>query len=79
MRVSECCFYLVLLASPFTPSLPTRIQWLTRRNLVFEMTIGDFRGGYFMNKVNDYLMIGSYICGLYSELLLYTDKNHIFF
>ena len=32
-----------------------------------------------MNKTNDCLMIGSYICGLNSELFLHTDKNHSFF
>ena len=29
-----------------------------------------------MNKTNDCLMIGSYVCGLNSELFLHTDKNH---
>ena len=42
----------------------------------FETAIGDFRGGYFMNKMNDCLMICSYTCG---ELFLHTDKNHIIF
>ena len=32
-----------------------------------------------MNKTNDCLMIGSYVCGLNSELFLHTDKNHSFF
>ena len=27
---------------------------------------------------NDCLMIGSYICGLNSDLFLHTDKNHSF-
>ena len=40
------------------------------------MAIGDFSGGYFINKANDCLMIGSYVCGLNSELFLHTDKNH---
>ena len=31
-----------------------------------------------MNKVNYFLMIGSYVCGLNSELFLHTDK-HCFF
>ena len=31
-----------------------------------------------MNKANDCLMIGSYVCSLNSELFLYTDKKHIF-
>ena len=42
------------------------------------MAIGDFSSGYFMNKMNHCLMIGSYICGLNSELILHTDKNHRF-
>ena len=28
-----------------------------------------------MNKANDFLMIGSYICGLNSKLFLHTDKT----
>ena len=32
-----------------------------------------------MNKMNGCFMIGSYVCGLNSEILLHTDKNHIFF
>ena len=84
MRASECCFHLVLLARPFTRSLPTgKLQWLTRSNplklFFFEMEIGDISGGYFMNKMNDCLMIGSYVCGLNSELFLHTDKKHFFF
>ena len=38
-------FQLVLVALPFTRSLPTRIQWLTRDkplNFGFETAIGDF-------------------------------------
>ena len=31
-----------------------------------------------MNKMNHCLMIGSYICGSNSELILHTDKNHRF-
>ena len=29
-----------------------------------------------MNKANEFLMIGSYNCGLNSELFLHTDKKH---
>ena len=47
----------------------------TRRCSHLETAIGDFSGGY-MNKTNDCLMIGSYVCGLNSELFLHTDKNH---
>ena len=43
----------------------------------FETPIGDLSGGYFMNKANDFIMIGSSICDLNSELLMHTDKNHI--
>ena len=32
-----------------------------------------------MNRMNDCLIIGSYVCGLNSELLLHTDKNYSFF
>ena len=43
------------------------------------MAIGDF-SRYFMNKMNEcLLMIGSYVCGLNSELFLHTDKNHSFY
>ena len=38
-------FQLVLVALPFTRSLPTRIQWVTRHkplNVCFEMAIRDF-------------------------------------
>ena len=60
--------HLALLAQPFTRSLPARIQWLTRSKplkLFFcETAIGDLSGGYFMNKVNDCLIIGSCVCGL---------------
>ena len=63
-----------------TRSLPARIQWLTRSNplklFFFETAIGDFSGGYSMNKANEFLMIGSHNCGLNSELFLHTDKNH---
>ena len=31
-----------------------------------------------MNKTNDCLLIGSYVCHLNSELFLHTDKNHSF-
>ena len=31
-----------------------------------------------MSKMNDCLKIGSYVCGLNSELFLHTDKNHSF-
>ena len=49
------------------------------KKFLSETAIGDFSGGYFMNKTNDCLMIGSYVCGLKSELFLHTDKNHFFF
>ena len=29
-----------------------------------------------MNKTNDCLMTGSYVCGFNMELFLHTDKNH---
>ena len=32
-----------------------------------------------MNKANDCLMIGSYVCGLNSELFLHTDNHQLFF
>ena len=48
---------------------------LTSKIFFFETAIGDFSGGYFMNEANDCLMIGSYVCGLNSELFLHTDKN----
>ena len=51
-------FQLVLVALPFTRSLPTRIQWLTQHKLLnfcFETAIGDFS------------------C-LNSELFLHTDN-----
>ena len=32
-----------------------------------------------MNKTNDCLMIGNYVCDLNSELFLHTDKNNSFF
>ena len=39
-------------------------QWLTRSNplkkFCFETAIGNFNGGYFMNKMDDCLMISSY-------------------
>ena len=63
VRASERCFHLVLLTRPFTRSLPARyrIQWLTRSKplklFCFETAIGDFSGGYFMNKTNDCLLI----------------------
>ena len=41
-----------------------------------ETAIGDFSDGY-MNKTNACLIIGSYGCGLNSDL--YTDKSHIVF
>ena len=44
----------------------------------FETVIGDFSSEYFMNKTNDCLLIGSYVCDLNSELFLHTDKNHSF-
>ena len=44
-----------------------------------ETAIRDFRGGCFMNKLNDRLMIGSHICGLNNELFLHTDKSHNLF
>ena len=50
----------------------------TRRCSPQETAIGNFSGGY-MNKTNDCLIIGSYVCGLNSELFLHTDKNHSFF
>ena len=31
-----------------------------------------------MNKANDCVMIGSYICGLNSELFLHADNKHRF-
>ena len=31
-----------------------------------------------MNKANDSLIIGSYVCGLNSELFLHTDKKLFF-
>ena len=43
------------------------------------MAIGDFSSGHLMNKTNDCLVIGSYICGLNSEFFLHTDKNRSFF
>ena len=76
MRASECYFHLVLLVRLFTHSQHAKIQWLTRsKPLKLEMVVGDFSGGYLSN---DWLMIGSYVCGLNSELFLHTDKNHIF-
>ena len=57
--MSKRCFHLVLLERPFTLSLPARIQWLTRSKLLklffFETAIGDFNGGYFVNKENDFV------------------------
>ena len=50
----------------------------TLKLFFFETAIGDFSGGYLMNKTNDCLMIGSYVCGFNSELFLQTDKNHSF-
>ena len=32
-----------------------------------------------MNYANNFLLIVSYVCGLNSELFLYTDKNNIIF
>ena len=49
----------------------------TKQTSFFETAIGGFSGGYFMNKTNDCL-IGSYVCGLKSELFLHTDKNQLF-
>ena len=55
----------VLLEQPFTHFLPARIDSMVDTKLFFfEMAIGDFSGGYFMNKMNDCLMVGSYVCGL---------------
>ena len=66
---------------PFTPSLTARIQWLTLSKSLklffFETVIGEFSGGYFMNKANDCLMIGRRLC-LNSDFLLHTDKNQLF-
>ena len=67
--MSECHFQLVLVAQPFTCSLPARIQCLTQTSFLvytqqtsitfFEMAIGDF--------------------SLNSELFLHTAKNQLFF
>ena len=43
----------------------------TRRCSPQETAIGNFSSGY-MNKTNDYLMIGSYVCGLNSYTLTKT-------
>ena len=36
------------------------------KTFFFETAVGDFSGGYSMNEENDFLMIGSYVCGLNS-------------
>ena len=41
----------------------------TKHTSFFETAIVNYSGGYFMNKANDCLMIGSYIFGLNSEFL----------
>ena len=51
----------------------------TCKTVFFEMAIGVFSGGYFMNKASDCLMIGIYVCELNSELFLHTDKNQLLF
>ena len=43
------------------------------KTFFFETVIGEFSSGYFINKMNDCLMIGSYVCGLNSELILHTS------
>ena len=50
---------LLALVQPFTRSSPLK-------KFFFGTAIGDFSGGYFLNKTNDCLMIGSYVCGLNS-------------
>ena len=65
MRMSEHCFHLIFPAQPFPHLLPARIVLMvdTKQCLqcfFFETAIGDFSSGYFMNKMNDYLMIGCY-------------------
>ena len=47
----------------------------TKEAFFFETLVGNFSGGYSMNKTNDFLMIGSYICGLNSKIFLHTDKT----
>ena len=50
MRASERCFHLVLLAQPFTRSLPARIASMvdmkqSSKTFFFEVAIGDFSSG----------------------------------
>ena len=68
MRASEHCFHLVMLVRPFTCSLPTRIASIVDKKqsskpFLFCDSTWKLSGGYFIC-----LMIGSYVCGLNSEL-----------
>ena len=69
---ANTAYFISLASTTFTISLPTGIQWLTRSKPI---KLFFFESGYFMNKANDCLMIGSYVCGLF----LHIDKNHILF
>ena len=70
MRGSERCFHLVLLVQPFTYLLPSRIASMVGRNTLKLMVIGDFSVGYFVNKMNDCLMMNVHCpntCGVHRE------------